>query len=547
MLKKVVILFFLINLISYSQIENIKVGHPVYKFLLRLENLGLTEDINLNDLPLQKKDILFILNNALNKKNNLKENDIIIINRFLKEFENNLINSTELIPSKSDSNQIFFDNIFSDKEKHIFLYRDSNIFTSIKPLASLDFFYLKNDTLYDNNYSLIGNLGIRLSGSIDNLLGYNLQATNGTLITGNRNVAITDNNYAKNVKFIYYNSDIDFTESHIILEKDWFTAYLGRESRLIGSGFYNHLIVNDNSTPFDMLSLKAKFKGFTYKFSHNSLIGFINKSGYWETGFNISIIPKYMVFHKFSINGNWGEFSFYETVVYSNRNIDLAYLNPLSFLKSLEHALRDRDNSGMGLDLNLRFLNNFQLKANYFLDDIRFEMIGKNYWGNKSSFNIGLAYSNDLGFDIKTEYVRIEPFTYSHFNRFNSMMTDGFLYSSYLYPNSDRITIGLDWWFLGGRYPLEIQYSYTRHGKNIIDEQGNIIKNVGGDPNYTKEYEHPGIVYFLDGDLETTNNLNINYTFELIRQFALSINYNYLNSNELNQHFLRFKLVFEDF
>jgi hypothetical protein len=44
-------------------------------------------------------------------------------------------------------------------------------------------------------------------------------------------------------------------------------------------------------------------------------------------------------------------------MIYS-RTLDLAYLSPLSFLKSLEHSLHDRDNAGMGFTAVVRPIKN---------------------------------------------------------------------------------------------------------------------------------------------------------------------------------------------
>jgi len=502
-----IISFFSLQFVVFAQVENINIYHPVYKFLERLELLGLTETYNLNDLPLRKGVIMDILNNADKNKESLSPSDINTLNLYLSEFDNLNIQSASIFKSNSDSNQVLSVEMLSKKEKFIYLYRDSTTFTSIKPLGSLDMIAVSNDTSQFSR-SLIGNLGFRFSGTINNQIGYNLQATNGILLNGNRDLVLYDPKYSKNVKFIYYKSDLDFTESHVNYQKDWFNASIGREYRLTGAAYFNRFILSDFSTSFDAISLGADFSGFKYKFTHASLLGFVNKAGTWETGFGISIPPKYLAMHRFSVNGYWGEFSFFETVVYSDRQIDLAYLNPLSFFKSLEHALRDRDNSGIGLDFTYRFLDIFQLKGTYFLDDVRFEMIGKEYWGNKSSVNIGLGAAIPYGFDLKAEYARVEPYTYSHFNRQNAMVNDGYLFSSSLLPNSDRISLGIVWWF-SERYPIEFEYSYTRHGENIYDSEGNIIRNVGGDPLFTKLAEDSDVVQFLDGEQQQTSNLKL--------------------------------------
>ncbi len=54
-----------------------------------------------------------------------------------------------------------------------------------------------------------------------------------------------------------------------------------------------------------------------------------------ELGAFSEIPEKYMAYHKISLRPSWGEIAFVEQVIYSNRNTDLAYLNPIGFLKSI--------------------------------------------------------------------------------------------------------------------------------------------------------------------------------------------------------------------
>ncbi len=528
----------------YSQVEHITIAHPVYNFLQKLENQNLLGKYNLNELPLSKSRIVEILKIAENN-NKTSINDRQTIKLYLSEFENSKINATILIHSNTDSLNILSSELYSDKEKYLYLYRDSSYFTALRPLGALDMITNYNHEQNKSQYSLIGNLGLRFSGSIDDIFGYSLQATNGILFGGERSVAYYDNRYSKNIKFVYYKDDIDFTESHIRYQNNWFDASLGREYRQIGAGFFNRFILSDNSPAFDAITLGAEFSNFKYKYMHSSLLGFVNQVDGWETGFHITIPPKYLTMHRFSAFGTWGEFSIFEQIVYSNRQIDLAYLNPLSFFKSLEHSLRDRDNSGMGFDFTFK-TDIAQIKGTYFLDDIRFEKIGTGYWSNKSAWNLGIGTNIFDAFDLKIEYARVEPYTFSHFNRENSMINDGYLISSYINPNSDRISVGLDYWY-GSRYPINIEYSFTRHGRNILDNNGNIVKNVGGDPMFTKRYEDSETVDFLDGSLEEISNLKISYTYEFIRGFTLNILYNLISINSDINHYTRFILKFDNF
>lgn len=543
---RIIVLILILALYSlnlYSQVEHISLANPVYRFLQKLENQNLFGANNLNDLPLSKGKIAELLNLA-SKNSNISENDRKTIELYLREFDNSKVVATTLMSSNTDSLNILSSEFYGDNEKFLYLYHDSSYFTAVRPLGSVDIIMLNNDNSTGNK-SLIGNLGLRFSGSIDNTFGYSLQATNGILFAGDREVAAYDNRYSKNIKFIYYKDDIDFTESHINYENNWFNASVGREYRKLGAGFFNNFIISDNSPSFDALTLGAEFSNFKYKYMHASLLGFVNQVGGWETGFHITIPSKYIATHRFSVLGDWGEVSFFEHVVYSDRQIDLAYLNPISFFKSLEHSLRDRDNAGIGFDFTLK-TNIAQIKGTYFMDDVRFEKIGTGYWGNKAAWNLGIGTNLFNFIDMKIEYARVEPYTFSHFNRQNSMLNDGYLISSYLNPNSDRLSIGFDFWY-ASRYPISFEYSYTKHGKNIIDNEGNIVKNVGGDPYWTKRDIDSDVVEFLDGDQEYVSNLKLTYTYEFIRGFNLNLIYNLISVNDNINHYTRLILRFDNF
>jgi hypothetical protein len=544
----IIIIFAIIFLFvdkSYSQVENLQIAHPVYQYLERLEARGYLPSMSLNDIPLQRSQVVEALNLINRKSAKLSESEKSTLENFLLEFGIKPKNSRVLFASTSDSTQILFDGLISDDEKYIYKYKDSSHSVSFLPLASADIMTRYNDAGFDK--AIIGHLGFRLYGTLGKSLGYNFRVTNGSLFSGNKDVALIDHKYSQNIKFAVLNSDVDYTESHLRYQNDWFYAGIGREVRLTGAGYKQRLIVSDNSPAFDAITLGARIKGFEYKFTHSSLISLPETYFGWETGPNIELIPKYMVTHRFSIRPEWGEVSFWENVIYSNRFYDLGYLNPLSFLKSIEHSLRDRDNSGMGLDATIRIVDGLQIKGTYFLDDVIFSNIGTGYWGNKSAFNLGLMLSLSEPIDIGIEYSRVEPYTFSHFNIQNSMTNDSYIVSSNLQPNSDKITLfGNYWW--GSRYPLEISLSYQKHGKNIYDSEGNLIKNVGGSALQTRRSEDPYDGYiFLDGDVEYISSFDIKTGYEFIRGFNCQINYKLYALNSNIDHYVRFVLRFDEF
>jgi len=362
-------------------------------------------------------------------------------------------------------------------------------------------------------------------GTISNSLGFFLQATNGAVLSGNREVALRDPRLKQNIKFATFNSDIDFTESHIRYDNNWFYAYIGRENRLTGAGFFNRIFLSDAAPPADAIMLGARFKTVEYRFMHASLLSvpedsngrlLLNPDQIYPAGFNLSLRPKYLATHRISWRPTWGEVSLWEGIIYS-RPFEIGYLNPLSFYKSVEHSLRDRDNSMMGFDFTVRPLKNIQVKGSFLLDDIIFSKLGSDFWGNKTSFNFGMAYSTDFNTDFQLEYARVFPYTYSHFNPQNSVTNDGLLMMGYLQPNSDEVAARCIWWW-GNRYPIQLTASYIRHGENITDGD-RIIVNAGGDVFLSNTGEQT--VSFLSGNLRSTFLLQLDAGWEIVRGFNI--------------------------
>jgi hypothetical protein len=544
MKRKIVLLFLILQFLSYSyaQVEHVSVSHPVYSFLLHAETMGFLQHFSLSCLPLQRQEIIDALKTIEKHKTQLNEFEINTLNKYLVEFEILPRTNAVVFYSSTDSNEVLSLRFFSNDEKFLYHYKDSSKCVNISPLGSFEAIVSKNDSGKKN--VVFGNLGVRIFGSLNDMFGYYLQATNGTILKGDSLLALHEvHKLQQNVKFTDYHSDFDFTETHVRFQDDWFYAIIGRETRLLGAGLNQRLFISDNAAPFDAISLGAKFSNFEYRFTHGSLLSI--PIGTADVGVSAELLPKFVVIHRFSIKPSWGEIAYWESIIYSRRGIDLGYLNPLVFLKSIEHALRDRDNSFMGGDLTLRPLDGFQIKGSYLLDDLIFSKIGTGYWSNKDAWNIALICSLPYAIDLGVEYSRVEPYTFTHFDSLNVMANDRINFGSYLLPNSDELAMNL-YWYRGDRYPVTLKLSYQRHGANYIDSTGKLV-NVGGDIFQTLRPGDSEIVKFLDGKRINTVNLYLEMAWEIIRGFSLHGIYHLSSINGYIDHSIRFIFRFEDF
>ncbi len=527
-----------------GQVEHVQITHPVYSFLLRAETRGFLPHFSLSALPLQWKEIVGALKQIRNHQKELSAAETEILLRYEAEFEITKRKNAVIIYSKSDSTPLFFDNLTSNDEKLIYHFRDEKNSVRIYPLGSVDFNYRRENGNTNRNVTIASG-GLRAFGTIDNSVGYYLQATNGSVLGGSREMALEDTKLSQSIKFRKLNSDIDFTESHIRYDNDWFYGIIGRESRLLGAGLNQRLFLSTTAPPFDAVSVGARFTNFEYRFTHGSLLALPETK--FDVGISTEPPSKYVAIHRFAFKPEWGEIALWESVVYSGRGVDLAYLNPLSFFKSLEHSLRDRDNSMMGFDATVRPMDGLQLKGSFLLDDIIFSNIGKKMWNNKTGWNIAAIAALPYSIDFGLEYSRIEPYTFSHFNPQNAMTNDSLLFGSVLLPNSDQIAAKFRWWW-GNRYPLEINVSFTRHGNNIYDTNDSLVVNVGSDPNISRRNGVDSeTLNFLDGRLDQIFTFEIKSGWEVVRGFNLHASYMYRNINGRYYNGVRLIFRYEDF
>jgi hypothetical protein len=530
--------------------------HPVYHFLEHCEAKGVLPHYSLSALPLQRGEVQQALRMIRKAEQELSEDERNVLKHFEEELlPEKRVNSTlfESTMSVNDTMSFFFDGLLSKNEKALYLQQDSLVTLFTTPLLSIETAHRVDSA---SASMLTGQAGLRMHGTLRGNVGFFLQMTNGALLSGDRSLALDDPRLRQNVKFAVYNSDFDFTESHVRYDNDWFYVGIGRETRTLGAGFNHHQFLGKNAPPLDALMIGARTKTFEYRYTHASMLslpqdasGQIILPGQTNSTGSDKFMPaKTLVMHRAAFRPAWGEIAVWESVIYQNRTFDLAYLNPLSFLKSVEHSLRDRDNSAMGFDFTIRPMKHLILKGAYLLDDLIFSKIGSDYWSNKSAFSMGAMYVMPA-MNISLEYARVQPYTYSHFNVQNSMTSDGALITGSLRPNSDELSIGASI-FHGHRYPIRILLAYQRHGANeiaSINGKDTILVNHGANPLQAKRPNDSEIAPFLGGILEESLRAQITGGFELIRGLNVQGLYALRSQAGTLTHYVQASLRFEDF
>lgn len=574
-LISVSVLYFVAVGTLQSQVEHIPVAHPIYGALQSWEAQGiLPADISTSSLPLQRKEIMTALQSVRKHDSTLSSAEKSVLLRFEREFEaqqsTSPIERSSLILSPSDTTALLFSHLFDDSEKFFYSVRDSMLTLRIIPFLRMEGRYQSGvqtaimpvtgspPVERDQTVAFLAAIGGRISGTVSNLLGFTLQAQTGRTFGGTPLFLYDDPLLNQSFQFrMIDHRFFESTESHMRFDKDWFYAIAGREMRQIGSGYGMRSIMSTNALPADAISLGARFRGFEYRATHFSLLGQPEPNPL-SHGAMTPIADKFMIHHRFAFRESWGEIGFNELVVYSRRNVDLAYALPVSFLRNITNDLRDRDNFQIALDATVRPISGIQIKSTFLLDDLSMSRVGQPWWANKWAWNIGVmvlpqTFGWKVPIDMLCEYSRVEPYTYTHFDRQNAVVNDGILFAGHLLPNSDEIVAQMRWWY-GGRYPISLRAAWLRHGKNTVDVNGVLLTNVGADPLQTLrrdtttfqaiDNERP---QFLGGIPDNRFILTLTAGIEIVRQWNLQFRAQYALINGQAQPSLALSLRFEDF
>jgi hypothetical protein len=286
-----------------------------------------------------------------------------------------------------------------------------------------------------------------------------------------------------------------------------FTGKLAREAVALGGSYQgDNVTLSPNVPYYDLLSLQGSVGAVRYQAIVASLLGDPRFSEGSDTvtvyGPGAHIDNKYLTAHSLSFMiGDDAELGFTDMIIFSRR-FDLAYLNPFSFLKSVEHSLSDRDNGLLGAHVRVRLVPGVEIRGQVLMDDILAGRIGDGYWGNKFAWQAGAMWAAPLGLndiDVMLEWTRVEPYMYSHFNQQNTFSTNRTILGSQIGPNS------ISWW---GRVHWSItrdligdlDFQLIQRGENKYDSTGNLIFNAGGDFEQSirgNEGDRP--TYVLDG------------------------------------------------
>lgn len=533
---KYIFLFLSISSTLFAQIGFVEYNHPVLPFLERMKTINIIEDYDPFELPKTRSEISANLVRIDSLKNNLSSIDKQILNDFLIEFAFDISGDESKYSSLFGKNKVR--DHFSQKEKFVYFTADSTKFnTFFNFLFNYDYIYENNRNSDTSRSVSLFNFGGKVRGSFLDHFGYSILATNGTYM-GDKSLAQEKGNLRYNYKFYLTGENdsgkdyFDETEGYLMTEFEFFNVRIGRDRVNIGYGPMKY-IMSDNPPLLDHISLNIKYGIFSFSYLHGKLLGDITVTRDPVEGDIRNVSEKYLAYHRFNFDfSRHFTMGVGEIVVYSKRSIDLSYLNPFNFYKSVEHSNQDRDNSLLFFDFKNNSFNGLSFYSTVMIDDIDFGKLGTDWYGNGFLFNVGSQISpiqKIIPLAIDLQYLRLNPYFYTHRYHENRYTHQGFNMGPELQPNSHsffgQLTI-----FPHYRLRLLISYQYSEHGANEADEKGDLAVNYGGDINNGHSFSRDSeTAKFLDGIFEISRITKAQISYEPIKNYYIKLSFLYKN------------------
>jgi hypothetical protein len=294
--------------------------------------------------------------------------------------------------------------------------RDAKNYFSITPVLQYQHSIEKDND--DNPY--IGSVGIAMRGKIGKV-GFNFYGT------GNKErLPLYMNNWLSRYSTVPGYGDFKVNDDGTVQYFDirgsiqttvakFIDLQLGHDRNFLGNG-HRSLLLSDfaGNMPFFKINVKV------WKLNFQSLYAKLSPQ---EGIINQKNTKKFLRLNTLGINvTKWLNVGFFDAVVMGReKQFDLNYILPITFLRGMELQSGSPDNALLGFNAKANVSGKFQFYFQAVADEFKLSEIKAKtgWWANKYGYQIGAKYVDALGvrnLDVQVEANRVRPFTYTHFD-----------------------------------------------------------------------------------------------------------------------------------
>jgi hypothetical protein len=312
----------------------------------------------------------------------------------------------------------------------------------------------------------------------------------------------------------------------------WVDVQVGKDQVAWGPAPDDNLGLSINAPAFDMIRLRTRLGGLELVSLHGSLATCPERPDSpicgGEADTNASYIvngmsrlldrDRWIAAHRVEVAVTPTlDIGFQEVVIYGDRNPEPSYLNPFMFYWAAQSYLGDKDNVMMAIDADWRVRAGLRWWGAYAIDDLKKLKVFSDDFANKFSLQTGILWTDPLGVrdtDLRADYVRVEPWIYTHKFPVNTFRHFDAPLGHSLGPNSDRWRVAVERRWTRD-LSTSVSFGRSRHGDNVLRQDGTIL-NVGGDLHRGwRPGDRRNDKDFLDGNLSVRRLLEAAVDFRL--------------------------------
>lgn len=373
-----------------------------------------------------------------------------------------------------------------------------------------------SDKYFANDYAKIDGAKITKPGYLNNLAGVQYKEAN-------------------------YGGDFSDSKGGISLYSWWGSIALQRENIRWGDSYHCSNILSGRNPAVPMLSLQlTPCRWFQFDYFHAWLVSnVLDSTNYYVentttggTYKHYRPANKFMAANMFTFMPiKYVSFSFGNSVVYAERNVQAAYFIPFAFYKSLDHLLTkglsvENQNSQLFGSLSVRPWDHIQLYTSIYVDEFKLARLKKsNPENNLVSYLVGFNWSGWplTGLCLKGEFMRSYIACYTHSINVLTWASNGYNMGHYMGDNAQSIYVELAYRPIRGmRLKLTYtndtkfnSYAYLRRG----GKDGGISQTIAQKPFDKAIYRNDEVA--LDGIYEVHPNmyLRVNLTYNNARGY----------------------------
>ncbi|MDR3704403.1 MAG: capsule assembly Wzi family protein [Paludibacteraceae bacterium] len=319
----------------------------------------------------------------------------------------------------------------------------------------------------------------------------------------------------------------DYSEMRCGIYYSWKWGHIGfaKDQITFGDAYNGSNILSGNTPTFPFIKLNLKpAKWIELNYMHAWLVSMVADSSQYyveNTGEKAYWYKhKYMAANMLTIKPiDKFSFSIGNSIIYSEDNINVAYLIPFAFYKSIDETItRDQtenQNSQVFFNISSRNIKHLHLYTSIYVDEFSYKRL-TNSQSNPISYKFGFRLSNYpvQNLTLTGEYTRNQIITYKNSIPSIDYTSNGYLLGSYLGDNAQEFYLALQYRPVS-RLQMKLSYTFAEKGNDYQYFRSSVDETLA----------QP----FMKDVVWKNNTLSFKTTYELFRNAYATVQLDYSN------------------